>query len=147
MAEQFLNGAKIPATGQKVGRKGMTQRVRCRRIRQIERRPHLLHFPLNDSRLKRTPARAAKERFSRLDMPWAQATIFPDGFGNHRQNRNEARLVAFSGNTQRPFLNCSDIFTLQTEGFTYSQARSVKQHHNGGVAGCDPGFLRQLAFA
>src|SRR5215468_10346232 len=67
MAEQFLDRAQIAATGQKVGGKGMPERVRRGAVGQAERAAQPRHCELNDAGAQGSAAGADKDRPLRLE--------------------------------------------------------------------------------
>ncbi len=100
VAEKFLDGAQIAAPPQQMRREGMAQRMRRRCIRQVERRAHLFHLALDDRRVERTTARAAKQQTLRVEMVGAEPSVFRDRLLRQWQHRRQPRLAALSGDAQ-----------------------------------------------
>ena len=60
MAQQFLNGPEVAATGQQVGREAVPQRMRGRRFRQPQKAPDEPHLALDQARVQALAALAKK---------------------------------------------------------------------------------------
>src|SRR5690606_15672850 len=71
MAQQFLNGAQVATLAQQMGRKGMAQRMGCRRGRQAECAAQLHDAHLYQPGRQHAAAHAAKQRLIRPGLEWA----------------------------------------------------------------------------
>ena len=99
MAEQLLYRTQIAAARQKMGGEGVPQRMRRRRIGQAQRAAQPRHRQLHNARQQRTAARADEQRAVRRQVERAERNIVGDQFGDLRQHRHHARLVAFAGDS------------------------------------------------
>ncbi len=70
----------------------------------------------------------------------AKRDIVGDQFGDLRQHRHHARLVALAGDGDG--VARADVLALERERFRDAQARAVEQAQHGGVAGDDPRLAR-----
>ena len=100
MAQQLLNGAQIAPRPQKVGCKGVAQRVRRRRVGQAERPAKASHVPLQDGRLQRTAACTPEQGRAGRKIVGAEVAVRIDRLEDDGQQRNHARLAALAGDPQ-----------------------------------------------
>src|SRR4029078_4842223 len=88
MAEQSLDGPQIGAAGQEMGREGMAQRMRSRRVRQAERTAQAGEEEVDIGGSGRAATNAAKQRLAGRQGERAESDVAIDGFPRGGEDRH-----------------------------------------------------------
>jgi hypothetical protein len=100
VAEEFLDGAKVAASGQKVRGKAVPQGVGRGRRGQAKAQPGAFHRPLDQAGVDRATARATKKRGIKRKIMRAECDIVVNGPRSGGEHRDGPGLAAFAGDPQ-----------------------------------------------
>ena len=152
VAEEFLNGAKIGAIGEKMRRESMTQRVRVQVPVDVNE-ANVFFDDAPDRTLREAPPRIIeKDRFCfrgllaarsvrLLEKLLAKRPVFLKRFLGLGTVRNNAFLVAFAAYPENAF-SLLDVSKIKAGKFADAQARSIKKFEEGAVPPEEQIFFR-----
>ena len=94
---------------------------------RLSARAQLAHLALDDRRLQRPAARAAKQQALRIEMVGAEPPVFGDGLVGDGKHRHQPRLAALAGDADDGVALAGKIAGGEPERLGDAQAGAVEQ--------------------